>query len=197
MLGEASNVGQIGQGTQADVQGQSKVHWGAKAFDWLTGKKSGVERGVAQANVDRAFQAQQAGINRQFQERLSSSAYQRAMQDMKAAGLNPALLYGGAKPASSPGGAQASGRAVQEGQGAGGLGVLSTALTVAGAIMTKGVSLGATAATAGTKSSAAIASSVAGVKSKSSAGKMADKFYKALKIEEKTGKMPDWYTYGT
>lgn len=56
------------------------------------------------------FEADQAALNRSWQEEMSSTAYQRAMQDMQAAGLNPILAYtqGGA---STPTGASASGYA--------------------------------------------------------------------------------------
>lgn len=50
-----------------------------------------------------ASQQQQATQN-QFQEQMSNTAYQRASADMKAAGLNPSMMFGSGSAASSPSG---------------------------------------------------------------------------------------------
>lgn len=55
-----------------------------------------------------AFNASQAQMNRDFQQQMSSTAYQRASSDMKAAGLNPAMMFGSGSAASSLSGSSAS-----------------------------------------------------------------------------------------
>lgn len=64
-------------------------------------------------NEQNAFNASQAEITRMWQEKMQGSQYQRSVQDMLKAGLNPALMYGSsAGPASMPTGANASGNSV-------------------------------------------------------------------------------------
>lgn len=64
---------------------------------------------IASQALGSVFNAIEAHRNRKWQEKMSNTAYQRAVADMQKAGINPALMYGqGAPSASTPAGASAT-----------------------------------------------------------------------------------------
>ncbi len=75
---------------------------------WLSSNAMPLIGGLFSAKGARDRNRQQIALAREqmaFQERMSSTAYQRSAKDLSAAGLNRILALG--KPASSPGGAMA------------------------------------------------------------------------------------------
>jgi len=78
----------------------------ALASIWGQSQANDTNRDIAQSTNE--FNSAQAVANRDFQERMSNTQWQRGVADMSKAGLNPMLAYSQG-PASSPGGSSASG----------------------------------------------------------------------------------------
>lgn len=108
----ADNANAINQQTLASQYGYNSASW-ADAAAWNENM----------FNRSMEFNAEQAQLNREWQERMDSTKYQRAIKDMKSAGLNPVLAVtgNGISVGSGGGGASASVSSPSMGAASGGL----------------------------------------------------------------------------
>lgn len=101
------------QKVSQDIAGRSNPNWssgGSSSAGFSVADTFDKYAAMIKANAaeNNAWSAQQAQINRDWQERMSSTAHQREVVDLKKAGLNPVLSVNGGQGAATTSGATAS-----------------------------------------------------------------------------------------
>lgn len=94
------NAAQVAGANERNIMFQSDTNQLNRDFMWNTNMAN-----QAMQRETNEWNAAQVAKQMEFQERLSSTAYQRAMADMRKAGLNPILAYQQGGASSMPGAA--------------------------------------------------------------------------------------------
>nr|DAE25509.1 MAG TPA: minor capsid protein [Microviridae sp. ctQkk2] len=99
-----SMLGAIQSNMQSQQKFNRKSMFEQMGYNTMAAITQGVYNQISN-NAAMSYNSAQAAKNRAWQEQMSNTAYQRAVEDMRKAGINPILAYqqGGA---STPGGAQ-------------------------------------------------------------------------------------------
>lgn len=115
--------------------------------DWLRSEQAQnnqLARDLYFQNLANDFNAKEAQKQRDYDERMSSTQYQRAVEDMKKAGINPVLAvqhgasFSGGSSASSSGSRSSTGNVSNAGADNSAGTVASTLISIAAGLLTKG-----------------------------------------------------------
>lgn len=146
-MASANYIAQSNQMYGGTVHGNSQGHLLEGVGNWLSNVFTGdvdYARQLETLGFQNQFNAEQAQLNRDFQERMANTAYQRAVADMRAAGLNPYLAYSQGGASTPSGSYSSSGAGVASSSGRSAVSLLGSLVS----LIVGGVAAGARIASA-------------------------------------------------